>query len=190
MYRMVYHLGDAPLALYYVCYRQSRMPGGWQQVPPLCIIAYLFPKRNAKKKYIIISICMSYFSGIFRSSPKLKMDILTDSVKERTRHTRAYKIPNIDVSGLIGLSSRLEGEVLRDFNHDYGNLLSILKTSFDPMALITLFQFYDPQLRCFTFQDYQLVPTLEEFSYILNIRITDDVPFVRVPEVVSFEKNS
>ncbi|XP_058732595.1 uncharacterized protein LOC131604124 [Vicia villosa] len=116
------------------------------------------------------------------------MDIPTDTVKECTRHTKAYKIPGIDVSGLIGLSSRLEGEVLRDFNHDYGNLLSILNTSFDPMALITLFQFYDPRLRCFTFQDYQLVPTLEEFSYILNIRITDDVPFVRVPEVVSFEK--
>ncbi|XP_058784703.1 uncharacterized protein LOC131659545 [Vicia villosa] len=74
------------------------------------------------------------------------MDIPTDTVKERTRHTRAYKIPGIDVSGLIGLSSRLEGE------------------------------------------DYQLVPTLEEFSYILNIRITDDVPFIRVPEVVRFEK--
>ncbi|XP_058769362.1 uncharacterized protein LOC131643222 [Vicia villosa] len=116
------------------------------------------------------------------------MDIPTDTVKERTRHTRAYKIPDIDVSGLICLSSRLKGEVLRDFNHDYGNLLSILNTSFDPMALITLFQFYDPQLRCFTFQDYQLVPTLEEFSYILNIRITDDVPFFRVPEVVRFEK--
>ncbi|XP_058784034.1 uncharacterized protein LOC131658796 [Vicia villosa] len=116
------------------------------------------------------------------------MDILTDTVKERTRHTRAYKIPDIDDSRLIGLSSRLKGEVLRDFNRDYGNLLSILNTSFDLMALITLFQFYDPHLSCFTFQDYQLIPTLEEFSYILNIRITDDVPFVRVPKVVRFEK--
>ncbi|XP_058752821.1 uncharacterized protein LOC131626013 [Vicia villosa] len=116
------------------------------------------------------------------------MDISSNTVKERTRHTGAYKIPAIDVSGLIGLSSRLKGEVLRNFNHDYGNLLSILNTSFDLMALITLFQFYDPQLRCFTFQDYQLVPTLEEFSYILNIRITDDVPFVRVPKVVRAEE--
>ncbi|XP_058756895.1 uncharacterized protein LOC131630120 [Vicia villosa] len=57
------------------------------------------------------------------------------------------------------------------------------------MALIIVFQFYDPQLRCFTFQDYQLVPTLEEYSNILNIQITDDdVPFVRVPKVVRFEK--
>ncbi|XP_058764277.1 uncharacterized protein LOC131637690 [Vicia villosa] len=116
------------------------------------------------------------------------MDISSNTVKEHTRHTSAYKIPVIDVSGLISLSSRLKGEVLRDFNHDYGNFLSILNTSFDPMALITLFQNYDPQLRCFTFQDSQLVPTLEEFSYILNIRITDDVPFVRVPKVVRFEK--
>ncbi|XP_058763006.1 uncharacterized protein LOC131636417 [Vicia villosa] len=116
------------------------------------------------------------------------MDISSNIVKERTRHTSAYKILVIDVSGLISLISRLKGEVLRDFNHDYGNLLSILNTSFDPMALITLFQFYDPHLRCFTFQDYQLVSTLEEFSYILNIRITDEVPFARVPKVVRLEK--
>lgn len=29
-------------------------------------------------------------------------------------------------------------------------------------------QFYDPPLRCFTFQDFQLAPTIEEFSQILR----------------------
>src|SRR3954470_15314491 len=98
MYRMVYHLGAEPLALYYVCYRQSRMPGGRQQAPPLCIIAYLFPKETQKKMYNNKPLHV-IFSGTFRGSPKLKMDIPTDAVKERTRHTRAYKIPDIDVSG-------------------------------------------------------------------------------------------
>ncbi|XP_058784532.1 uncharacterized protein LOC131659342 [Vicia villosa] len=116
------------------------------------------------------------------------MDISANTVKELTRHTSAYKIPVTNVSRLISLNSCLKGKVLQDFTSDYGNLLSFLNTSFDLMALITLFQFYDPQLRCFAFQDYQLVPTLEEYSYILNIRITDVVPFVWVPKVVRFEK--
>ena len=43
--------------------------------------------------------------------------------------------------------------------------------------LSTLVQFYDPTYRCFTFPDYQLMPTLEEYSYLLGLPITDRVPF-------------
>ena len=85
------------------------------------------------------------------------------------------------------LSSYLKGDVLNNFNKNYGNLLLVLNTPVDPMALITLFQFYDKELRCFTFQDYQLVPTLEEYAHLLNIRLTDEVPFVQVPEKPKFE---
>ena len=34
-----------------------------------------------------------------------------------------------------------------------------------------LVQFYDPLYHCFTFQDFQLVPTLEEFSELLGISV-------------------
>ena len=43
--------------------------------------------------------------------------------------------------------------------------------------LSTLVQFYDPMYHCFTFSDYQLIPTLEEYSYLLSLPITDRVPF-------------
>ena len=49
-----------------------------------------------------------------------------------------------------------------------------------------LLQFYDPQLHCFTFQDYQLAPTLEEYAYILYIKITDNIPFAQVPEIPNY----
>ncbi|XP_050909639.1 uncharacterized protein LOC127123466 [Lathyrus oleraceus] len=45
-----------------------------------------------------------------------------------------------------------------------------------------LLQFYDPELRCFTFQDYQLDPMLEEYSSLLRIPIKEEVPFMSVPE--------
>ena len=62
-------------------------------------------------------------------------------VKEPTKHTFAYQIPTIDVSKLKRLSSYLKSDVLNNFNKNRGNLLLILNTPVDPMALITLFQF-------------------------------------------------
>ncbi|XP_050889383.1 uncharacterized protein LOC127094618 [Lathyrus oleraceus] len=50
-------------------------------------------------------------------------------------------------------------------------------------TLHTLVQFYDPPLRCFTVQDYQLAPTLEEYSHILGIEIKDHAPFVPTKEL-------
>ena len=40
-----------------------------------------------------------------------------------------------------------------------------------------LVQFYDPLYHCFTFQDFQLVPTLEEFSELLGISVLEQTPF-------------
>ena len=40
-----------------------------------------------------------------------------------------------------------------------------------------LFQFFDPLHHCFTFPDYQLMPTLEEFYRLLRIPILNQLPF-------------
>ena len=40
-----------------------------------------------------------------------------------------------------------------------------------------LFQFFDSLHHCFTFPDYQLVPTLEELSQLLRILILNQLPF-------------
>lgn len=44
-------------------------------------------------------------------------------------------------------------------------------TSHQEGAIHTLLQFYDPPLRCFTFLDYQLGKTLEEYTEILDLPI-------------------
>ena len=43
-----------------------------------------------------------------------------------------------------------------------------------------LFQFFDPKHHCFTFRDYQLVPTKEEFSQLLGVPILDQIPFTGI----------
>ncbi|RDY00993.1 hypothetical protein CR513_15750, partial [Mucuna pruriens] len=36
------------------------------------------------------------------------------------------------------------------------------------VALLALFQYYDSPMRCFTFKDFQLAPTLEEYERLLG----------------------
>ena len=63
------------------------------------------------------------------------------------------------------------------FNKIHGHLLSLVTTDFDEGLMSVLFQFFDPKHHCFIFPDYQLVPTLEEFSKILGLPILEQVPF-------------
>lgn len=69
------------------------------------------------------------------------------------------------------------------FKKVYGNLLSILNTEENTTVVHTLMQLYDPPMRCFTFQDYELALTLEEYSHILGVGIKDQVPFVSAKEL-------
>jgi hypothetical protein len=64
-----------------------------------------------------------------------------------------------------------------DFHKDHGKLLSLLKVRIEEGCLETLVQFYDLLYHCFTFPDYQLVPTLEEYSHLVGLLIPDKVPF-------------
>ncbi|RDX66859.1 hypothetical protein CR513_54326, partial [Mucuna pruriens] len=57
----------------------------------------------------------------------------------------------------------------RAFERKHGNLLNILDIKVQPTALEVLAQYYDVPLRCFTFRDFQLAPTLEEYKHLLEL---------------------
>ncbi|XP_014492525.1 uncharacterized protein LOC106754966 [Vigna radiata var. radiata] len=44
-------------------------------------------------------------------------------------------------------------------------------------AITALAQYYDSSFRCFTFQDFQLAPTIEEFEYILGLPLEGSKPY-------------
>ncbi|XP_050908355.1 uncharacterized protein LOC127121979 [Lathyrus oleraceus] len=69
------------------------------------------------------------------------------------------------------------------FKDMYERLMSQLKTNMAYGIIATLVQFYDPLYNCFTFPDYQLMPTLEEYSYLLRLPISDQVPFFGLEEI-------
>ncbi|XP_050909143.1 uncharacterized protein LOC127122913 [Lathyrus oleraceus] len=98
-----------------------------------------------------------------------------------------YKFVKPQLAVLRGLGARLDLGHKDDFKEAYGNLLVILNTEVNITVVHTRMQFYDPLLRCFTFQDYQLAPTFEEYSHILGIRIKNQVPYIHTKELPKYQ---
>ena len=63
---------------------------------------------------------------------------------------------------------------ITSFINRHGSLLGLVTSKWDQQLMSVLTQFYDPLYHCFTFQDFQLVPTLEEFSDLLGIPVLED----------------
>lgn len=68
------------------------------------------------------------------------------------------------------------------FNKRYGHFLSLLKINMADGLLSTLIQFYDHVYYYFTFPDYQLMPTLEEYSHLIGVPISSQDPFSGLEE--------
>ncbi|XP_058725899.1 uncharacterized protein LOC131597206 [Vicia villosa] len=80
-----------------------------------------------------------------------------------------------NVSGSLVLSDSLN------------KLISLVRTKEDEALLNTMIRFYDPLLHCFTYRDFQLVPTLEEVSSILGLPVLDQMPYTGEEETPKLE---
>ena len=94
-------------------------------------------------------------------------------LKKRNTREYSFKVPKIDE--LMSVIPEIESPT--DFQRKYGSIISLMKLRMKEGILPTLVQFYDLMYQCFIFHDYQLMPTLEEYSYLLGLPITDHVPF-------------
>ncbi|KAI5398855.1 hypothetical protein KIW84_064297 [Lathyrus oleraceus] len=91
------------------------------------------------------------------------------------RHTKKYSFRQPDVKELRNMTSYVLDPL--GFKARYGKLLPLLTTQVDKGLMSTLAQFYDPLYHCFSFPDFQLLPTLEEYAHLIGIPILDQVPF-------------
>ncbi|XP_050908725.1 uncharacterized protein LOC127122428 [Lathyrus oleraceus] len=91
------------------------------------------------------------------------------------RNTRKYSFRYPDLMKLRKLASFVDDP--KDFRDRFGRILYVLSTDVEDGLLCTLAHFYDPVYRCFTFPNYQLFPTMEEYAYILGMPVSDRVPF-------------
>lgn len=101
----------------------------------------------------------------------------------RRTHKYTFKSPKLE-------DLRKLGYVVvnpEDFKGKYGRLLPLLKTNMVEGDLATLVQFNGPLYKCFTFPDYQLVPTLEEFSHLIGLPIPNEFPFSGLEEIIKHQ---
>ncbi|KAI5421281.1 hypothetical protein KIW84_044926 [Lathyrus oleraceus] len=94
---------------------------------------------------------------------------------KQRRNTKKYSFKQLDLKELRNLTSYVLDPL--GFKARHGKLLSILATQVDEGLMSVLVQFYDPLYRCFTFPDFQILPTLEEYAYLVGIHILDQFPF-------------
>ncbi|XP_050889972.1 uncharacterized protein LOC127095303 [Lathyrus oleraceus] len=97
------------------------------------------------------------------------------------RRTQKYTFKSPKLEDLSELGDLVVDPI--GFKDRYRRLLSLLKTNMKNGILATLVQFYHPLYHCFTFPDYHLIPTLEEYSYLLELPIFDQILFSGLKEI-------
>lgn len=91
------------------------------------------------------------------------------------RSIKKYSFKRPDLTRLRELGLQVTNP--NGFRNRQGKLLDLLKVKVEDGILETLVQFYDPVCHCFTFPDYQLVPTLEEYAFWVGLPVSKAEPF-------------
>ena len=78
------------------------------------------------------------------------------------------KIKGLDITSIKELGRLMGPLQMQAFRKAYGKILDLTIAEISTEAIVSLTQYYDQPLRCFTFGDFQLVPTVEEFEVILG----------------------
>src|SRR3954463_14980037 len=91
-----------------------------------------------------------------------------------------------DIKKLRIIRDKMSSTALNRFVGHYNDILDLLKVKVQEEAITALVQFYDPPLRCFTFQDFQLAPTLEDMDPMLGFSRTKKDFYTGVGKEVDF----
>ncbi|KAL5165344.1 hypothetical protein HKD37_18G050483 [Glycine soja] len=88
------------------------------------------------------------------------------------------KIKGLDVTSLKELGRLMGPLQMQAFRWAYGKILDLTIVEIFTEAVVSLTQYYDQPLRCFTFGDFQLVPIVEEFEEILGFPLGGRKPYL------------
>jgi len=109
---------------------------------------------------------------------------VSSRVKMKSEDDLKVKLPikarENNLFGIRALGRRLRAVQRNSFRKKYGNFLGLLDIEVQTSLITAFAQYYDPLVRAFTFQDFQLVPTLEEFEQILDLSLEGKSPYIYV----------
>jgi len=95
------------------------------------------------------------------------------------------KVVENNLADLRELGQKLRVVQRTIFKSKYGNLLGLLEVQVQIHVITALVQYYDHPLRCFTFCDFQLAPTFEEYAQILDMPIDKVIPYQHLDQPLS-----
>ncbi|KAL5191316.1 hypothetical protein HKD37_04G010609 [Glycine soja] len=88
------------------------------------------------------------------------------------------KVKGPDTTSIKEVGRLMEPLQMQAFRKIYGKILELTIAEISIEAIASLTQYYDQPLRCFTFGDFQLVPTIEEFEEILGCPLGGRKPYL------------
>ncbi|EOY10682.1 Uncharacterized protein TCM_025984 [Theobroma cacao] len=74
-----------------------------------------------------------------------------------------------DFTDLLNIWDKWGATTRANFDRKYGHIARLLKVQVDEQLLKAIVQFWDPSYRCFVFNKVDMVPTIEEYSALLQI---------------------
>ncbi|XP_022631552.1 uncharacterized protein LOC106776768 [Vigna radiata var. radiata] len=107
----------------------------------------------------------------------MRFEVEEGSSSDTLKESIAIEAEEVNMGSLRELVKKMNIVQKDAFRKEYGNLLGLLEVEVQTSAITALVQYYDPPLRCFTFRDFQLVPTVEEFEQILGIPLEGKSPY-------------
>lgn len=103
------------------------------------------------------------------------------------RKALPFKAKMPDIANISRLLNELPACFRVTLQGKFGHILDLLSVDVQTPAITALAQFYDPPLRSFLFQDFQLTPTLEEFDRLLGFSMKGRTPYNRIGQVPEVE---
>jgi len=88
------------------------------------------------------------------------------------------KIKKLETQRLKDTIQLIKKSQCRTFASKYGNILDLAMVEVPVDVVMALIQYYDPPLSCFTFRNFQLAPTIEEFEEIMRCPLGDKKPYM------------
>ncbi|XVF76191.1 hypothetical protein PTKIN_Ptkin13bG0246900 [Pterospermum kingtungense] len=76
-----------------------------------------------------------------------------------------------DLSDLVGLWNQMSENSRNTFSERFGQVASLLFVKIKEPLIHAAIQFWDPSYRCFSFNQVDLTPTLEEYTILLGLRL-------------------
>ena len=152
--------------------------------------ANTFPVRKYNSRTFHLKVRRSRLFRFFRRFPQINVggdSARIPFVEHASRESRValppkgrlrHKVKSLDTTSINELGRLMEPLQMQAFRKTYGKILELTIAEVSIEAIASLTQYYDQPLRCFTFGDFQLVPTIEEFEEILGCPLGGRKPYL------------